>query len=227
MTHVGLVRSGNEDAIAVSATNEFPLAHWNGVLPLQQGWALVADGIGGHVAGEVASQLAVELLRPVFGSFKNRHEVTLAMNAANKALFDTMERYPALAGMGTTIAGALLHEDRALLFNAGDSRIYLHHEGVLTQISDDDVVHGNMLTQCLGGSIKPTRLKPHVRDVPLSPGARLLLCSDGLTDMVADERIAAILEHPSADSAELLLQAALDAGGIDNVSAVVIEYPRG
>lgn len=223
MTHVGLVRSGNEDAFAVSATNEFPLGSWLGALPIKHGWALVADGIGGHVAGEVASQIVVELLRPVLGSLTNRREITLAVNAANNGLFATMERHPALEGMGTTIAGAILHEGHALVFNTGDSRIYLHHQAELTQISEDDVVGGKMLTQCLGGFVGPTWLDPHVREIRLPPGAKLLLCTDGLTDMVADDHIAAILGLGNAEPAELLVQAALDAGGIDNVSAVVIE----
>lgn len=226
MTHVGLVRSGNEDAFAVSATNEFPLSRWNGTLPLQCGWALVADGIGGHVAGEVASQIVVELLRPVLRSLTNRHEITLAVNTANVGLFAAMERHPALEGMGTTLACAILHQDRALVFNAGDSRIYIQHQGELTQISEDDVVGGNMLTQCLGGFVGPTWLDPHVREFDLPPGAKLLLCTDGLTDMVTDDNIAAILGSSSTDFAELLVQAALDAGGVDNVSAVVIELPQ-
>lgn len=223
LTHVGLVRSGNEDAIAVSATDEFPIARWNGILPIQCGWALVADGIGGHVAGEVASQLVIELLRPVLGSLTNHCEIALAANAANNGLFATMERHPALEGMGTTIAGAILHQDHALIFNVGDSRIYMQHQGELTQISKDDGVGGNMLTHCVGGFVRKTRLDPHVREFCLPPGAKLLLCTDGLTDMVADHHIAAILGSSNPDNTHLLVQAALDAGGIDNVSAVLIE----
>lgn len=222
MTHAGHVRGGNEDAIAVSATDEFPLESWQGVLPIEHGWALVADGIGGHVAGEVASQVVVELLRPVLGSLTNRHEITLALNAANSGLFATMKRLPELEGMGTTIAGAILREGSALVFNIGDSRIYLHHQGQFTQLSEDDVVGGNMLTQCLGGFVRSTQLDPHIRQMRIPPGAKLLLCTDGLTDMIADDHIAAILDSPDTDHAQLLVQAALDAGGIDNVSAVVI-----
>jgi serine/threonine protein phosphatase PrpC len=222
MTHVGLVRSRNEDAFATSATDEFPLICWNGTLPAQRCWVLVADGIGGHVAGEVASRLAIELLRPVLGSLTSRAEVIGAVNAANTALFDTMEGQPALEGMGTTIAGAILHNKRALAFNLGDSRIYHYHQGVLTQISEDDVVGGNMLTQCLGGGGIRTSLDVHFQDIRLAPAAKLLLCSDGLTDLIPDDDIAAILGASNADHASLLVQAALDAGGIDNVSAVVI-----
>lgn len=223
MTHVGHVRANNEDAIAVSGTDPFPLFRWEGELALRHGWALVADGMGGHVAGEAASQLAIELLRPVMSRLTNAGQVTAALQAVNEALFDTMKRHPALAGMGTTIAGVIFLGDRALAFNLGDSRIYLHHRDALTQLSHDDVVGGNMLTQCLGGQSAPTELDPHVQEIRLSPGAKLLLCSDGLTDMLADEQIEVLLHSSDSRPTERLVQTALDAGGIDNVSAVVIE----
>lgn len=225
MTHVGLVRSGNEDAIAVSATNEFPLICWNGALPIEHGWALVADGIGGHVAGEVASQIVIELLRPVLGSLTNRDEITLALNAANDGLFDTMERHPEFEGMGTTIAGVILRGDHALAFNVGDSRVYLHHQHKFTQVSTDDVVGGNMLTQCLGGFSRLARIVPHVREIQVPAGATVLLCTDGLTNMVPEACIASILSTSGGSSAAALVAASLTAGGPDNVSTVVISLP--
>ena len=223
MSHVGHVRSSNEDAIGVSASGEVVLSRWNGALPLQRGWALVTDGMGGHVGGEVASRLAIEILRPVLASLASSEQMQLTLNAANKALFDTMKHQPELSGMGTTIAGALLDGDRTFLVNVGDSRIYQHLNGKLTQLSLDHVVEGYMLTQCLGGFRPGARIEPHVREIALMPGMRLLLCSDGLTDMISDDTIAALLEEQSPDPAKLLVQAALDAGGMDNVSAVVIE----
>lgn len=223
MSHVGHVRSSNEDAIAVSASGELVRSRWNGALPLQRGWALVADGMGGHAGGEMASRLAIELLRPILASLEDSEQVRLALNAANKALFDTMEHQPELDGMGTTIAGGLLCGDRAFLVNVGDSRIYQHLDGKLTQLSLDHVVDGYLLTQCLGGFSTRARIEPHVHEIALLPGMKLLLCSDGLTDMVSDDAIAALLDEQSPDPAELLVQAALEAGGFDNVSAVVIE----
>ncbi|MFY7834825.1 MAG: PP2C family protein-serine/threonine phosphatase [Novosphingobium sp.] len=223
MTHTGHVRAVNEDAIAVSALDEPTLVRWTGDMAVDEGWALVADGIGGHVAGEVASKIVVELLRPVMGSLTNRHEIALAVNAANDGLYATMARHPAFEGMGTTIAGVIIRGDDALAFNVGDSRIYMQTQGKLRQISEDDVVDSNMLTQCLGGFVRSTQLDPHVRKIRLPPSAKLLLCSDGLTDIIADDDIAALLALVEAEPAEILVQAALDAGGIDNVSAVVIE----
>lgn len=223
LTHTGHVRAVNEDAIAVSALDAPTLVRWSGNIAMDQGWALVADGIGGHVAGDVASQIVVELLRPVMGLLTNHHEITLAVNAVNNGLFATMDRHRAFEGMGTTIAGVILRGHYALAFNVGDSRIYMQTQRALTQISEDDVVGGNMLTQCLGGFVRSTQLDPHVRKIRMPPGAKLLLCSDGLTDIIADDNIAALLALGEAEPAELLVQAALNAGGIDNVSAVVIE----
>lgn len=225
LTHVGHVRTDNEDTIAVSELDCLPLVHWSGSLPLRHGWALIADGMGGHAAGELASGIAVELLRPVLASLTNGQEITLTLNAANAALFDTMQRHPEFEGMGTTIAGVILRGDHALAWNVGDSRIYLHRNGRLTQISIDDAVGGNMLTQCLGGFIRQTRIDPHISEIRLVPGAQLLICTDGLTDMVTDDQIAAILSECSNESAPSLVSAALDAGGLDNVSAVVISVP--
>lgn len=136
-----------------------------------------------------------------------------------------MARFPAFEGMGATVAGAILRGDHALAWNVGDSRIYLHHQGQLNRVSVDDEVADNMLSQCLGGFLRPARLDPHFRIIPLPPGAMLLLCTDGLTDLVAHDDITAVLHVGNAKPAELLVQAALNAGGNDNVSAVVIEIP--
>jgi protein phosphatase len=221
-THAGRVRSNNEDAIGVSGTSEFPLTSWTGALSATDGWTLVADGMGGHAAGEVASHLAVELLRPVLPSLQNDGDIMLALHAANDALFETMVRHPSFLGMGTTVVGALFRKDHALVFNVGDSRAYLHQDGALTKLTVDDVVGGNQLTQCLGGIDPQACIVPHVRLVPLSPGAQLLLCSDGLTDMLTDEQIAAKLGERGDMSVDALVSRALEAGGQDNLSTALI-----
>ncbi len=223
ITHRGLVRENNEDAIAVSAVTDIPPTGWTGSLLLSGGWALVADGIGGHAGGEVASRLAVELLRPVMSMLTDRHAVAQALTAASSGLFDTMDRHPELKGMGTTIAGVILQNDRALVFNVGDSRVYLFQDGRLEQVSEDHAVDGHTLTQCLGGLHGPRQIDPHVRTVRLAAGAGLLLCSDGLTDIAANQQIAEILGSDEPSHASLLLQAALAGGGRDNVSLVVLE----
>lgn len=221
------MRPNNEDAIALSGSSDVPLASWNGTLSPADGWALVADGMGGHAAGEVASQITVELLRPVLPSLKTEADLKVALRSANDALFETMARYPSFVGMGTTIAGILFRGDHALIFNVGDSRVCLHQGGKLTQLSIDDVAGRSLLTQCLGGFDPHTRIIPHVRLVPLSPGAKLLLCSDGLTDMVSGEQIAATLDKHGTRAVDVLVSGALKAGGYDNVSAVLVEILAG
>jgi protein phosphatase len=227
ITHPGLVRARNEDAIAVSAATDIPQTGWTGTLPSAGGWALVADGIGGHAGGEVASRLVVELLRPIMWLMTDRHAVAQALAAASNGLFDTMARYAELKGMGTTIAGAVLQRDRALVFNVGDSRVYLFYGGRLEQVSVNHAVDGHTLTHCLGGLHGARQIDAHVQTVLMPAGAKLLLCSDGLTDMVADEEIAAILGSDEPDHASLLLQAAVAEGGHDNVSIVVLETTGG
>ncbi len=223
ITHPGLVRENNEDAIAVSAATNLPPTGWTGTFPSTGGWAFVADGIGGHAGGAVASRLVVELLRPVMSMLTDRHAVAQALTAASNGLFDTMDRYPQLRGMGTTIAGAVLQRDRALVFNVGDTRIYLFQDGRLEQVSEDHAVDGQTLTQCLGGLHLPRQIDPHVRVVRLPAGAKLLLCSDGLTDMVSEEGIAVILRSNEPEPASSLLQAALEGGGHDNITLAMLE----
>jgi len=227
VTHVGKVRCSNEDFVEVSSRPpEGKLDCWEGDLSYDYGWGLVADGMGGHAAGEIASELAIELLRPVMHLLDDEAEVLLALNATNGGLFDAMERNPALEGMGTTVAGVVLRGTEALTFNVGDSRIYTFSNNRLAKISCDHVVNGNQLTQCLGASGQMS-LRPHVSRFALGPYSNLVICSDGLTDMVTDEEIAESLAVHSANPALKLVDAALRAGGIDNISVVVLEISEG
>lgn len=181
MTHVGFERPENEDTIEVSSrSGEDKLEHWVGSLASSGGWALLADGMGGHVAGEVASYLAVELLKPAMAKINGVNDASLALKAVHAGLFDSMREHPFLEGMGTTIAGALLLGGSALVFNIGDSRIYLQSNGRLSKISEDHVVEGNVLTQCLGGSFSPIR--PHVRTVAVQQGSTLVVIREARCD---------------------------------------------
>jgi protein phosphatase len=136
--------------------------------------------------------------------------------------------------MGTTIVGTVLAKDRMVHFNVGDSRAYRHYPGSLVQISRDDVPHpevagprrvSHVITQCLGGYAWDTGIDPHIATAPpLGPGETLLLCSDGLTDMAGDEEIARVLEavRDPGGWATNLFELAMDAGGLDNISVVVV-----
>lgn len=222
-SHVGNVRSHNEDSVwATGFDIGSKLAVRTGTMPSHGSAALLADGMGGHAAGDVASYLAVELLRPVASSLLSRTAVAQAMTATNEGLFKAMDIDPDLFAMGTTIVGVAFASGEACVFNVGDSRAYLHCKDGLVRLSVDHVEDGNVLTQCLGGFEREV-VEPSCRIIPLTGPCRLLLCSDGLTDMVADDQIAAILADKQVEAGSALLKAALSAGGHDNVSVIVID----
>ena len=220
-THRGLVRGNNEDAYLTSGTYlDGGVENWEG--PLEpNGWALVADGMGGHAAGEVASELAVRSLASVLPEMSTPDEVAAAVEATNIALFDAMQLRPELDGMGTTIAGVKILHSSALIFNAGDSRIYHELGGMLRQVSEDHVVGGYMLTKCLGGTSLRAPVEPFATTVAIPYRSRVLLCSDGVTDELSDDTIHRLLQGENPATA--LIAAALAAGGRDNATAVVLE----
>jgi protein phosphatase len=220
-TDVGLVRSNNEDRFAVSAHDDPGSAsHWQGELAADSCWALVADGMGGHAAGEIASALAIATLRAEMDQLAGAEAIAEAIERAHESIHSAMAQDGDLDGMGTTIVGAVMGGAEALLFNVGDSRAYHLSGGNLRQLSEDHVLGRNILTQCLGGMKRWPPPEPFVASEPLAPGDRLLLCTDGLTDMLFDPEIAELLAAP--DPAEALVAAAIDAGGFDNVTVVVI-----
>lgn len=220
-SHGGLVRAENEDAFAMSACPE-PTVQWEGVLPTHDGWVIIADGLGGHAAGQVASRLAVECLRDVADMLGDEEGIESALALVHGAIFSAMRESPALSGMGTTIAGVILSADCALCFNVGDSRIY-HMGSQLSLISEDHVIDGHVLTRCIGGTSELNLPEPFLMRILWKKGQRLLLCTDGLTDMLNDTEIAAVLDQARHSPADALVTAALNAGGKDNVTVIVLE----
>jgi len=224
-TDRGLVRSVNEDALLA-----YPPVF------------LVADGMGGHDAGDVASRLAVEEFAHLAGrTVASADDVHACFTRTAERIRDTFE---GRAG-GTTVAGVAVaeHDDGSywLVFNVGDSRVYRVSEGVLEQISVDHSVVQEMLdsgelsssqagthperhvlTRALGTGPSP---EPDYWLIPAGPHDRVLVCSDGLTRELDDAAIAGILaEHSDPQqAAQHLVQRAVEAGGHDNVSAVVVD----
>jgi len=207
----------------------------------------IADGVGGAAAGEVASQIVIQemmslekrrLVRPL------PDELRSAVTAANQTLAFLTTCRPHLEGMASTLtAVALANDGSYLIANVGDSRAYLFRDHALRQLTrDESLVQALIDTGAL--TSEQARSHPqrsvvlnsldgaHRLELELSchrskPGDRLLLCSDGLSDVVADAAIAAILEEPSRDrAADSLVEAALQAGGADNVSVVVADVVR-
>ncbi|MCT4354743.1 protein phosphatase 2C domain-containing protein [Streptomyces sp. Je 1-79] len=190
----------------------------------------VADGLGGQPAGEVASALVARRLAAIGPALDGTETVTEALNLCNRAVYAAAEDRPELATMGSTVAGALVLERSLLSFNVGDSKVFHVSRDGLRQVSVDDSpppVPGHRttsaVTQTLGGSHAFEAVTPHVAEIPLSPGDRYLVCSDGLTDPVTDEEIDRLLrDHDDGKAAFELWKAAIDAGGPDNITLALV-----
>jgi len=235
-THQGMVRVGNEDSIAV---NE------------KLGLVIVADGMGGHAAGETASRLATEAIsddlrkahQPIKEYDDAYSETTNRLNAAimraNSTVYEAAQSSPELAGMGTTVAAAWLQGNQLSYAHIGDSRIYLIRSGNIEQLTEDhslvqeqrrsdpDALDAipypgmkNILTRAVG---LDTNVRADLGELTILEGDMFLLCSDGLHNMISDDEILKILLHAGNVQAacEILIDAANDRGGKDNISAIV------
>jgi protein phosphatase len=196
----------------------------------------VADGMGGHAGGEVASAVALETAMTSGG------EPAMRIQAANLAVVDAASKRPKLQGMGTTLTLGVFDPDGDLdLAHVGDSRAYLWRDGALRQVSKDhsyvaemieagkmtkeDAAHHpyrSVITRAVG--LDPT-VEVDTYGVVLEDGDRILLCSDGLTDMIDDDTVGEMLGRfdTPAEAAEALVDAANEAGGIDNISVVIVD----
>ena len=204
------------------------------------GLFIVADGMGGHPAGEVASKLAVETLRELLETaevIKNTQQlpqrIEQALQQTSQTIIRAGQKHPQWLGMGTTAAVVMITEGQAFIANVGDSRIYLLHNGELRQCSIDHnptepvLCHGtvlnlsNILTQALGIE-QP--LEPCLRQFSLQAGDRLLLCTDGLNNMLSDADIRLLLQTESLQEiCHQLVALANQRGGHDNVSVIVVD----
>jgi PPM family protein phosphatase len=227
-SHVGLVRRVNEDRILVGGwRSEGANVIWRGALPTHRGWVVIADGMGGHQAGDVAAQVAIETIARSIKHAHDERDIASMLEAANRDLYVAMNQHGGAPGMGTTIAGVIWSERCGLVFNLGDSRAYLIEPEGLLQISADHTLAafglpGRALTQSLGGTLCPTPLRPRIEYVNLAADIGLLLCTDGLSDLLDEGQIARILAGRTTNPAQQLTAAALDAGGHDNVTVVVV-----
>ena len=226
-THRGLLREHNEDSITVAGwvsdvvMSGLRRSRHELAAPLL---CAVADGMGGHAAGEIASRYAIKRLAAEPFAAAEASAVAAALAVINAELYQTMRSDRSLAGMGTTVAGLLLAAGRALWFNIGDSRIYRHRDGSLRQLSIDDVPAGarsGIITQSLGGSLAFAPVDPHIGVGDLEVPSRWLICSDGLTDMVDAAEIEHCMAGSDAQAAGRLFEAAMAAGGADNISIVL------
>jgi len=229
-TDTGQVRDLNEDMVFVDST-----------------LAVVADGMGGHAAGEVAAALAIEAVERGFQQDSTVEGLNRAIEEANRVVIADARAHPERAGMGTTlIAVGLTHDSSGTvfptLFNVGDSRAYQLRDGALRQLSEDHSVAEEWVRM---GRLTPDEALTHPRRHQLTralgiegeldidvltiaalPGDRLLICSDGLSNELPVETLArlASADEPLEDVVGHLVKAAMDAGGRDNISAIVVEF---
>ncbi|HEU4692863.1 MAG TPA: protein phosphatase 2C domain-containing protein [Vicinamibacterales bacterium] len=230
-THQGR-RSTNEDA-------------W--LVDLNLGLLVVADGMGGHNAGEVASALAVKVIREVCESSGvplTQALLTSAVQLANERILAAAAEQPAHSGMGTTVVAVLFIDGSAFYTSVGDSRVYLWRSGRLTQLTRDDswlaeTLDGegehthdigshpmrHVLTKVVG--LRP-ELEPRVSECPLGAGDSLLLCSDGVHGVVPHEVLATMMSSQRGveDVAQSVVKSAIARGATDNVTAIVARVVR-
>ncbi len=229
-TDVGQVREGNEDALLI-----------------RDGLFAVADGMGGHVAGEVASATALEQVEDLDGRVYQDADAAIAalrtaVVEANRTVSQLAEERPEYRGMGTTLTAAMVEGRRLHVAHVGDSRAYLLRDDHLRQLTDDHTLVQHLVDE---GQITATEAETHPQrsiitraigigaevevdtiTVDLRAGDQLLLCSDGLTGVVEDERIGELLRSgdPPQAVVDQLVQEANDGGGPDNITVVLLRY---
>jgi protein phosphatase len=224
VTHVGQVRTGNEDSL-LADNNVF----------------MVADGMGGHNAGEVASLMAVEQLREAASGIIAETDLVQALESANEVIYAESMTNHLHHGMGTTLAAMVVLDNNSIVVaHVGDSRVYMWHEGALTRLSkdhsyvqelvDEGIVsieearthpRRNIVTRALGIDAD---VEVEANTFPVTVGAWYVLCSDGLVDEISDADIAKVLERCTSphEAAQALVDAANAAGGRDNITVIVV-----
>ena len=227
----GLKREGNQDSFLIDD---------------RLGVFIVADGVGGHFGGEVASAIAVETVREVVShpkavEFKPKDVVVQAYEEASHRIFDRATKEPKLNGMGTTMVISYVRNNKIYIGNVGDSRGYLYRKPYLWQLTEDHslineqirlgmmseeqarkVIGKNVITRSVGFE---RDVFPDLLEREISSGDVYLFCSDGLSGMVPDEEMCSIFNlNPIDRIASIMVQKALEHGGDDNVTVLVLHF---
>ncbi len=233
-TNIGKRRKVNEDSFLISELEDFP-------------YILVADGMGGHKAGEIASIMAVETikkhleknLKEGLDYVEAGEEIRQAFIAANSSIYTYSKNHNKVMGMGTTATLAMVYRGKLITAHVGDSRVYTAGSKLL-QVTKD---HSYVQELLLRGEITPEQAKNHpqknyitramgVEDIvkvdigiKAYKGEKILVCSDGLTNMLEDDEILKLLKTKKSvqERAEMLVDAANSAGGLDNITVAVME----
>ena len=237
-SEIGHARENNEDKFDFYEPDEEPLLAARGSV------YLVCDGMGGHNAGQIASELAAkQFLHAYYHLGGTAQEAARhAILQAHHYIAEMASKIPSRYGMGTTLTALILKQDEGILAHVGDSRCYRLREGVFEQLSRDHTLvarlveqgvippeqaryhpQRNVIRQAVGVADPSEPLEPDIETFPLQAGDLYLLCSDGLTDMVDDAEIEAILrDEPPTRAAWRLVDRALANGGRDNITVVLV-----
>ena len=234
-THIGLVRETNQDALEY------------GTLSNGAQYAVVCDGMGGANGGNIASKIAVEVIGSrIRDGYQDstayasaEHLLTSAMATANAGVYDRAQKEDALIGMGTTVVAVIVRDRTAYISHVGDSRLYLYRDGTLSTVTRDHSVVQELIES---GQITEEEARSHPRknyitraigviseeygeydELSLQQGDRLLLCTDGLTNEVTPSAMCNLLTLPIEESVQALIRAALDDGGMDNITVALID----
>lgn len=223
-TDIGCLRDHNEDSLVVTPPR-----------------FAVADGMGGHAAGEVASEIAVRVLSELAPEHPDVEALGRAIEEANRAVIQAAREGRGRQGMGTTMTAAMLEGERLVIAQVGDSRAYLLHQGKLQQLTRDHSLMADMIeagqltpeearthpqrsviTRALGSD---AHLHPDIYEINVETGDRLLICSDGLSGMIFDDQIENTLRRVQDPQrcASQLVNEAIAAGGHDNVTVIVAD----
>lgn len=231
ITDKGLKRQANQDSFLIDE---------------RLGVFMVADGVGGHMGGEVASALAVETVREVAGhpkakNFQPKQVLMQALQEASHRIYDRATQEVKLNGMGTTIVMGYVRDAKMYIANVGDSRCYLYRKPYVWQLTEDHslineqvrlglldeeqarkVIGKNIITRSVGFE---RDVFPDLLEREISTGDTYIFCSDGLSGMVSDQKILQTMtDVPMEKTAEVLIQQALAAGGDDNVTVLVLHF---
>jgi len=238
-SEIGHARENNEDKFDFYEPDEEPLLAARGSV------YLVCDGMGGHNAGQIASELAAkQFLHAYYHLGGTAQEAARhAILQAHHYIAEMASKIPSRYGMGTTLTALILKQDEGILAHVGDSRCYRLREGVFEQLSRDHTLvarlveqgiitpeqaryhpQRNVIRQAVGVADPSEPLEPDIETFALQAGDLYLLCSDGLTDMVDDAEIEAILrDEPPTRAAWRLVDRALANGGRDNITVVLVQ----
>ncbi|MFO1428564.1 MAG: PP2C family serine/threonine-protein phosphatase [Candidatus Competibacteraceae bacterium] len=237
-THPGLIHPHNEDCIAVGRWLGQGAMEEPAQFTLQVGeplLCLVADGLGGHAAGEVASRYAAQRLSAEAGTLGgDTAAIAACLQRLHTDMQTEMRTHPQQAGMATTVAGLLITPAGITAFNVGDSRIYRWRQHHLLPVSVDDtpeaiyfgmadtLFRSHIITQCLGGLDLHREPVPHLVTQALEQQELYLLCSDGLTDMLSRHQLETSLTEDLSETTYRLFGQAMAAGGSDNISIILV-----